>query len=233
MFKFADDYLILHNMSQSLKINNIDLSTLSDDQLKKLCVKYEIVPMSELVSIQREKMLIEIRSYLLYKITNYKQRKRSLSDPNIKPIETNQPTRRNSVHNIIPTISKLDDSQPSRERRMSQPNNIHSVKSSNGPPTSMENYNRDRRMSHPITPNEVDRAKENHQIRQSILEGQKMVQQTIDAPTMQKYDEMGMYPAVKRLVAIGDVHGDLKVTLQALRLAKVIPRDIFPNNVDR
>ncbi len=45
MFKFADDYLILHNMSQSLKINNIDLSTLrSDDQLKKLCVKYGNTP---------------------------------------------------------------------------------------------------------------------------------------------------------------------------------------------
>ncbi len=108
--------------------------------------------------------------------------------------------------NIIPTISKLDNSLIfERRRKSSQPNNIHSVKSSNGPPTSMENYGkRDRRMSHPITPNEVDRAKENHQIRQSILEGQKMVKQTIDEPTMRKYDEMGMYPAVKRLVAIGD-----------------------------
>ena len=42
-----------------------------------------------------------------------------------------------------------------------------------------------------------------------------------------------MYPAVPRLVAIGDLHGDLKVTLQALRLAKVIPRHIYPNNVDQ
>ena len=42
-----------------------------------------------------------------------------------------------------------------------------------------------------------------------------------------------MYPAVERMIAIGDLHGDLKVTLQALRLAKVIPDTIFPYNVDQ
>ena len=47
-------------------------------------------------------------------------------------------------------------------------------------------------------------------------------------PNMKQYDQLGMYPAVSRLVAIGDLHGDLKVTLQALRLAKVIPRHIYP-----
>ena len=43
---------------------------------------------------------------------------------------------------------------------------------------------------------------------------------------MKQFDQLGMYPAVPRLVFIGDLHGDLKVTLQALRLAKVIPRDL-------
>ena len=50
---------------------------------------------------------------------------------------------------------------------------------------------------------------------------------------MDKYDQIGMYPKVRRLIAMGDLHGDLRVTLQALRLAKVIPDDIFPYNVDK
>ena len=36
-----------------------------------------------------------------------------------------------------------------------------------------------------------------------------------------KYDEIGMYPAQKRLVAIGDLHGDLIATLKVLKLAEL------------
>ena len=46
------------------------------------------------------------------------------------------------------------------------------------------------------------------------------------------YDEIGLYPPVRRLIAIGDLHGDLNVTLKALRLAKVIPDNIFQHNVN-
>ena len=45
------------------------------------------------------------------------------------------------------------------------------------------------------------------------------------------YDEYGMYPIQPRVVAIGDVHGDLRVTLMALRLAKVIGDNIYTHNV--
>ena len=46
------------------------------------------------------------------------------------------------------------------------------------------------------------------------------------------YEKLSIYPSVNRLVAIGDLHGDLKVTLIALKLAKVIPDNIFTYNLN-
>ena len=40
-----------------------------------------------------------------------------------------------------------------------------------------------------------------------------------------KYDLVGMYPPVKKLIAIGDLHGDLRVTIQSLQLAETRPEE--------
>ena len=68
-------------------------------------------------------------------------------------------------------------------------------------------------MSHPITSSEIERAKENHEARTQINQGQQEIKQMKENPNMKQYDQLGMYPSVRRLVAIGDLHGDLKVTL--------------------
>ena len=62
-------------MSSSVKLNNIDLSNLSEQQLKQLCIKYQIVPQSELISIDKIKLLNEVKSFLTYKINKYKGRR--------------------------------------------------------------------------------------------------------------------------------------------------------------
>jgi hypothetical protein len=207
-----------------MKLNNIDISSLSDDDLKRMCIKYQIIQHSELQTITRERLLKETKTYLLFKIQTYKQRKRSMSDPNIRMISSSPSSP------STPSSPSSPSGIPTRDRRMSAPNAVNIVKDQGGPPKSMEHYTRDRRMSHPITTNEVQVAKENHQVRKQLLQQKQEVTQSIN---MEEYDKIGMYPPVPRLVAIGDLHGDLKVTLQVLRLAKVIPRDIYPNNVDR
>ena len=120
-----------------------------------------------------------------------------------------------------------------KSRRLSQPNIMNPGKGATGPPQSGEQYNRDRRMSEPITSSEVQAATESHEARQRVESGKNEIRDMKSNPDMKKFDQLGMYPAVPRVVAIGDLHGDLKVSLQALRLAKVIPSNIFPYNVDQ
>ena len=108
--------------STCLKLNGIDLTQLSDLQLKQLCLKYQIATTSEVRSTKQQ-LLNEVKSFLTHKTNKYKG------------------------------------------RRKSQPN-VMAIESSNDPPKAMEAYTRDRRMSQPITSNEVRVAKENHVVRE-------------------------------------------------------------------
>ena len=80
-----------------------------------------------------------------------------------------------------------------------------------------------RRMSQPITKIEKIGAKETIQKNEIKHVAQEEVKREIKSIDP-KYDLIGMYPPVKKLIAIGDVHGDLRVTLIALKLSEVIPQ---------
>jgi hypothetical protein len=86
-------------------------------------------------------------------------------------------------------------------------------------------------MSQPTTKIEKKEAVETHErnvIKQTYSQEHKEEVKKLNP----QYDVIGMYPAVERLVAIGDLHGDLHVTLAALKLAEVIPQSSTPQNVD-
>ena len=80
-----------------------------------------------------------------------------------------------------------------------------------------------RRMSHPITKIEKIDASNTIQRNEVKRVSETEVKNEIKSSQPQ-YDKVGIYPAVNRLVAIGDVHGDLRATLIALKLAEVIPQ---------
>ena len=114
-------------------------------------------------------------------------------------------------------------------RRMSVSGNMQKniIKNTNGPPK----VQRERRMSQPTTKIEKKEAVETHErnvIKQAYTQEHKEEIKKLNP----QFDIIGMYPPVKRLVAIGDLHGDLKVTLDVLKLAEVIPQTSNSSNID-
>jgi len=101
--------------------------------------------------------------------------------------------------------------------------------SKNTGPPKPEYDNRQRRLSQPITNNEVQNANNVHQQNQISQNAQRINQQNLQN---NKYDVIGIYPAQKRLVAIGDLHGDLIATLKVLKLAEVIPQNSKINDIN-
>ena len=199
---------------------DINITKLSDKEIAGICIKYNIIQSNELMNYTRENVIQEIDKWCKYKKRSYKDRRHSspnistpVSDPNIRTINQNQ--QRSGI-----------------KRTISQPINIHKTKNpATTPPQAIQQ--RDRRMSEPFTATEKVIAREDHHAKHIYNGGQQEVKQILVDPNMIKYDQIGMYPKVRRLIAMGDLHGDLRVTLIALRLAKVIPQDIFPYNVHK
>ena len=195
---------------------DINLKKLSDKEIAAICIKYDIIQPNEFKNYTREKVLDEINRWCKYKKQTY--RERSNSSPNIM----------NNTSNKSISVTKNNNLQ----RTHSAPLNINKQKSKNGPPQSGVQMNRDRRMSEPFTNQEKEIAREEHQLKQQYNNSQNEIKQKINNdPNMSEYDKIGMYPITKRLVAIGDLHGDLRVTSIALKLAGVISKDVFPYNV--
>ena len=160
--------------------------------------------------IQQSEIPQLTRKILLSKIKEFLKRKLQVygqkKDPNVKSISV--------------------------DRRMSISGNLqkHQIgyQTNNGPPRP----NVQRRMSHPITSVEKVQAQQTHEINEIRENTTNEVKQELTSMNP-KYDIVGMFPPVKKLIAIGDLHGDLRVTLLALKLAEVIPQTTTEQNINR
>jgi hypothetical protein len=203
---------------------NINLSKLEDKELAQLCVKHDIIEVSKLGNYTRKQVIVCIEQWCKAKQEKYKSRPRSMSQPNI-----NANINTNKDPNIKSVSVDNTGTEKSRTRRGSAPN-MQNIKMHKSPPKPSINH-RERRMSEPLTPSEKQYAQHDHHMKQQYQKSQKELQQELLQKNMAKYDALGIYPPVNRLIAIGDLHGDLSVTLIALKLAGVISKDIFPYNV--
>ena len=118
-----------------MKLNNVDLNILSTEDLKRLGLKYQIITQSEANSFDRDRIMKEVRQFIIHKMQKYKSRPRSFSQPNLTTPVTPDPSK-------LPASSSGNSNDPfnnivvsDRNRRMSSPN-IKVEKSENDPPKS-------------------------------------------------------------------------------------------------
>jgi hypothetical protein len=198
---------------------NINIASCSDRELAEICIKHNIIQTNELRQYTRDNVVSEISKWCHYKQESYKLRKRSNSAPNI--------------HQAAAAAAAATDKTITRspiQRTHSSPLLVQ--KQGHATYVPKASVQRDRRMSEPFTGKEKVQAQTDHQMKQQHHQVQTQAQQQFQSdPNMKTYDEYGMYPVQNRVVAIGDLHGDLRVTLMALRLAGVIGSDIYPHNV--
>tara|TARA_B100001094_G_scaffold314746_1_gene353941 strand:- start:390 stop:1862 length:1473 start_codon:yes stop_codon:yes gene_type:complete len=113
-----------------------------------------------------------------------------------------------------------------RGRSLSTSGNLQVDRGQNLPRPTLQ-----RQLSNPITNNEKTTVFHQHNSDELKNNTQNQIQTQIQSQNPQ-YDIIGMYPPVKKLIAIGDLHGDLRVTLIALKLAEVIPQTSNEDNLN-
>ena len=140
----------------------------------------------------------------------------------------NPPNDKNEAYKLVKhyTIQKIREykvKKGAKVRKLSAPMNIISARTRDGPKAPPF---RDRRLSTPGTSLELEYSNEDiQQQKHKILSNP-----VISEGDLLKYGQLGMFPKCERLVAIGDLHGDLKITIAALKLAGVIGQNITPTN---
>ena len=138
---------------------------------------------------------------------------------------------KNWVHKKLQTYGQNKDIKSvSVERRMSVSGNLQKNQINYNKKNNLPKIQRQRRLSTPITNIEKKESIEDHKKHIIKQESSNQIKNEI-LSNDPKYDIIGMYPPVKRLIAIGDLHGDLKVTLDALKLAEVIPQVSNVNDI--
>ena len=186
-----------------MKLNDVDFNKFTDSELKAICLKYKIIEQSQLNNIGRNDCLKLIKEFINRKLKVYGQRK---NDPNLKSVGVRR----------LSTSGNLEQHSV----------NYSNKNSSNAPPK----VNLDRRMSDPITRVEKVNAGETIELNQVKQESQNHLRSQLNSMNPE-YDKIGMYPAVEKIIAIGDLHGDIKATLSVLKLAQVIPQTTTTDNI--
>ena len=115
--------------------------------------------------------------------------------------------RKQLLTNIKQFLKQKLQTYGQRKRTLSTSANIQDNRGSNLPRPTIK-----RQTSNPIT--EIERSTVVHEHNAEELRSNTQNQITQEVKSLDpQYDVIGMYPAVPKLIAIGDLHGDLRVTL--------------------
>ena len=186
-----------------MKLNGIDFGKFTNQELVQLCFKYNLIDKSK--KYDRQDLLILIKDFLIDRLN---KKKTKTSNPNVKSLSV--------------------ESDKNYKRRNSTSGNLQTNNNRNGPP---KVNNHKRRLSVPTTNSEKVNAVKTHEMNTIQQESVNNVQNEIKSMDP-RYDAIGIYPPVKKLVCIGDLHGDLAVSLKVLKLAEVIPQNSNINDIN-
>ena len=210
-----------------MKLNNIDLNLLDYSDLKSLIYKYNIGKYGKNIlnsNPSRQELLNEIKIWIKIKLDKYKQKSNSPPPPP-RPSHQN-----NSDEKKIFLSPVSDNNKKLRRNSAPQINTLQREQSANVP--AVTSHNRDRRMSNPDTMMEKSQAQHISNINGVRDNLNKEAAKVINSVNPE-YEKIGLFPKTKRICAIGDLHGDLKATLHALKLGGIIEDHIMPWNLDK